>query len=362
MRISWRSLVSWRTWRIAAPRLVPTSAGSRVVADVEGDEVYFESDDAQLHPSAEAFATLFFMPALKRRARLRVDAPLDPVWLRNTTQLPPIFRQWWGFTDRYPVVDSKPRDLPKRSPNRTGQCFTGGVDSFHLLMTRGDDVDFLVFVHGFDIPLTDRPRMDAFEKSLREIAERVGKKAIVLRTNLRTIRRFERAHWEYHTHGPALAATGHFLANTLGRFRIPSTWPRHDTRPYGSSWVIDGYWSSSQTAIEHGDASLSRRDKIPLVANEPLIQQHLRVCCQNVGVMRNCSRCEKCLRTMVGLERCGVLERFEVFDRSASLPELVDALPELPSNLITTWTTTCGRLQDGDLRDAVVRLLARSPA
>jgi hypothetical protein len=360
MPISWQSLASWRTWRISAPRLEPTSTGSRVVAAVVGEDVWFESDDVQLEPSPEAFASLFMVPALKARVRLEIDAPLDPSWIENTRQLLPILNEWWGFEGRHPIVRSTQSTPTLPQSDRVGQCFTGGVDSFHLLMHQGAEVDYLVFVQGFDIPLDDHGRMDAFETSLREVADRVGKKAIVLRSNIRGIRRFERGGWEHRTHGSALAATGHLLAGSLGRLLIPSTWPRHDTRRYGSSWRTDEFWSSSRTRIEHGDASLSRRDKIPLVATERLAWDHLRVCAQETTPTLNCSRCEKCLRTMVGLERCGALEHFATFDRRTPLPRLLDGLPDLPAHLITTWSTTGGRLPPGELRDAVDRLLERS--
>lgn len=60
-----------------------------------------------------------------------------------------------------------------------------------------------------------------------------------------------------------------------------------------------------------------RIEKTKFVAQYPIVQQHLDVCLQDVhsGRKKNCSCCEKCIRTMVTLEALGKLENFiEVFD------------------------------------------------
>src|SRR5574338_435734 len=52
----------------------------------------------------------------------------------------------------------------------TGVFFTGGVDSFHALLTNLETVKALIFVQGFDIPLTDQARLDATARLLDHVA------------------------------------------------------------------------------------------------------------------------------------------------------------------------------------------------
>lgn len=84
---------------------------------------------------------------------------------------------------------------------------------------------------------------------------------------------------------------------------IPSSYAYEDATPWGSHWDTDPLWSSpDKIRIIHDDASVNRRDKIIQLAAEPLVQRHLRVCWRNLAPTGNCSRCEKCLRTMTTLE------------------------------------------------------------
>ena len=65
--------------------------------------------------------------------------------------------------------------------------FSGGVDSFHSLIKHRDEVENLVLVHGFDVPLADTKTFELAETQSREAARLFGKRLIVVRTNL---------HWE----------------------------------------------------------------------------------------------------------------------------------------------------------------------
>ena len=56
-----------------------------------------------------------------------------------------------------------------------------------------------------------------------------------------------------------------------------------------------------------------RLDKIKYIASSPLALRWLRVCWQNLGISYNCGRCEKCLRTMIGLELAGALGKCRTF-------------------------------------------------
>ena len=60
-----------------------------------------------------------------------------------------------------------------------------------------------------------------------------------------------------------------------------------------------------------------RVEKIEEIKNWELAQQNLRVCLhtQIDGNFLNCSRCEKCIRTMIPLYALGSMEKFQTFSK-----------------------------------------------
>lgn len=89
-------------------------------------------------------------------------------------------------------------------------------------------------------------------------------------------------------------------------------------------------FSTNNTEIIDGDPELNRSDKTLLIANNDMVHKHLHVCLsdlvRNNNMLiapwiklktdkRNCTGCEKCLRTLVTLDILGKKENFnEIFD------------------------------------------------
>ncbi len=121
------------------------------------------------------------------------------------------------------------------------------------------------------------------------------------------------------SHGGALAALGHVLAEEVERLVIPSSYPYHDPKPWGSHWDVDPLWSSQRLAVEHADATFRRDGKVRAIADHPMVRRHLRVCFSPKTETGNCSRCEKCIRTMIALAMCGRLDDCETFDRTVPI-------------------------------------------
>jgi hypothetical protein len=320
--------------------------------------VWFESTDAELAANPEAFASAFLIPSLRLRRPLRVEDDLCEEWLRGSEAVLRVCRRWWRYASRPPEAA---RVVHHRRLGRaaTGLCFTGGVDSFHALLCGGYKPALLVFAHGYDIPLVSEQRMAAFDESLRAVGEERGCGVAVIRTTLREHPLFRKESWS-RSHGGALAALGHLLAARIDRLVIPSSWSYDNAQPWGSSWRLDPHWSSSRLEVVHSDASLWRTDKLLRIAQHPLVAQHLRVCWENRAPIGNCSRCEKCVRTMLALETCGKLGSFGVFDRSDPLAERVDALPPLPVHQFAVYEDLIARGLAPELERAVRRLLGRS--
>lgn len=334
----------------------------RITALVGREPVFFESADAQLVPSVEAFASVFLIPALALGVRLVLDLPPSETWLANARRIVPLFRKWWGYTGPDPLfgIESRPDAGPPRIEG--GQCFSGGLDSFYTLFKSPHRRDYLVFVHGFDIPLSDERRMRAYEPSLRTVAAETGRKALLLRTSLRRHSQVRAVSWS-EAHAGALAAAGHVLSDTLGSLVIPSTLSSGRPERYGSNWDSDPLWSSDRLRVVHDETDLERWDKLPPIADEPLLYRCLRVCWENLEPTGNCGRCEKCMRTRVLFARWGLLDRIApVFAEKRSLVESLDRMDPLLNEPRTwVWEPYYQHLPlPGEVLEAIRRLTERS--
>ena len=238
--------------------------------------------------------------------------------------------------------------------------FRGGVDSFYTLLASGRRVDDLVFVHGFDVPLTDAARAADVEENVREIAGVLGARPIVIRTNLRTHAPFRAASWD-RTHGGALAAVGHLLADESATMLISASFFHGGWHPWGSAWQLDPLWSGNGLTIEHVGAELNRADKLRVLRDEPLVRRHLRVCWANRPGLLNCSRCEKCIRNQVILAALGVLEHFRTFESPDTLAARIADVPRIRDRLVFDRYEFALELGLPPAQAAAVRaLLARS--
>jgi hypothetical protein len=348
-------------WRIRSRQV----HDRRIEAEVDGIPVWVECDDVRLTDHPEAWATAFCLPAARADHGLQLDQPIHPAWEATARQNVAVTAGWWGGTAQPTWVAPKPRlsrwlHRRARPASGTGLCFTGGVDSFFSLLGHDQRPTCLVFVVGFDVPVDDHERAARVVALLREVAKEQRTPALIVRTDLREHPRFASISWE-HTHGAALAAIGHLLSATISTLVIPPSYGADRLVPWGSHPELDERWSvPGRLEVVHGDASGHRLDRVLAIADDPLVQRHLRVCWQNVGSHLNCGSCEKCVRTMAMLAAAGTLDACSTFPPRAELPARLEAMDALPPGAIPMWND----LLDVGLRPheqaAVAALIERS--
>ena len=352
---------------ISAPRSTTEGGISRVSADVDGSEVWFESADVTLRPSSEAFVSAFLISAAIQERRLVAAGPVAEDFAANLPRVLDVVTGWWKYAHLLPKVDTTaaPRQQPadgKGPEVRPGAalCFSGGVDSFFSLRAAGRTVDVLVFVHGFDVKPDDVERAATIEEHLKGVAREVGIRSIVIRTNLRTHPSFRTCPW-IRTYGGALAAIGHLLSEEWGTLLVSSSYSYSDARPSGSHWELDPLWSGAGLVVDHVGAESSRTDKLAALKDHPLVQRYLRVCWENRSSRLNCSRCEKCIRNEVVLAALGALESFQVFDDPRTLAERIDGVECVKNEgLFRRYELSLEMGLPYDVDAAVRRLMARS--
>lgn len=335
--------------QLERPRAQATATGSRVTARVGGADIWFESPDVALRPSVEGFVAAFLLPALELRRPLLVAGYACPEFVAGTRQVVERAHQQWGLPLLPPRYAAAIGELAGARSPRAGLLFSGGINSFHALLASGRHVDDLVFVQGFDLPLTDVSRALRCERSLSEVAEATSTRAIRVRTNLRMHPLFQPLSWE-RARGGALAAVGHVLSDHITAALVGSSGPSS----------VRG-WSSASLRVDQVAGGFDAGQKLRAIAQEPLLRQHLRVCRENRGSDPNCSCCERCLRTRMTLLAEGQSSDYRVFESDATLAERLDAMERIVDpSLFPVYQTLITRPLPADVALAASRLLARS--
>jgi hypothetical protein len=345
--------------RIGTPRVEADPRGGwRVTAPVDGHDVWFASADALLAPAPEAFASAFALAAAHLGRPLVVEPPLTHAWVDGAHAAQAVLADLYGLRG-VPEVRARSHRADVAPAPRTALLFTAGVDSFWTLLRSGEPVDDLVWVDGYDVRLHEAGRALRVEERIRACAAATGRRAVVVRTNLRDHPAHEATVWS-HTHGSALAAVGHLLAAETGRLLLSASWSVVVQAPWGSDWRLDPLWGTGHLRVDHVGHHRWRVDKIADLAGEPLVRRHLRVCWEHRTQDLNCSRCEKCVRTMMSLERVGELAHVETFDGSLSVAERLDALDPLPAELAPIYRASLRKGLPPATAAAVRRLMRRS--
>jgi hypothetical protein len=320
----------------------------------------------------DAFVAATLPVAMAAREDLAIDAPVSSRLLENIAPITALYRLWgpmWRM-DLRPCKVSAAQRRPAGRREGVGLFLSGGVDSFHSLLTHtaSDAIDpgrrpsHLLFVHGLDIALDNRELFESAHETVRRAASETGTTPLVVTTNLRELsERF--VHWELY-HGAALASVGLALSGVVGRCLIPSSFGFSTARPWGSHPQLDPLWSTEDVEVLHDGGESSRARKLhTTVAKSELALEQLRVCYRQLEGAYNCGRCEKCVLTMIGLEAAGALQNCR------TLPSKVHPEDVRRLNLASpgSWATGRNLLvemdelgYDGPLRKSLAARLRRS--
>ncbi|MGQ0765616.1 MAG: hypothetical protein ACT4OZ_08120 [Gemmatimonadota bacterium] len=301
---------------------VPGATRERSARANEGERVWFEVDSGIFpSPSGDAFVAAMAPLAATLSESIVTDAPVDELLRAGVTEVSRVWRSWYPATAVVGV--DAPQSTAAPSRGRTAAFFTGGVDSFFTILRHraGEgtpstlQIDDLVYVHGFDLPLDATAGFRRVRDSLGRAAEQLEARLVCVATNLRETA-FARTDWSRLSHGAALAGVAHAIGSRYDTVLIASSAGYRDLRFWGSHPLTDPMFSSSSTRIVHDGAAAMRTEKTEYVAPSAIAQRHLRVCWKSLDG-GNCGRCNNCYRTMMALDAIGVLDKFVTFEASA---------------------------------------------
>lgn len=296
-----------------------TSDGRTVMVTTDGHPGYSARiralDDTDLVTHGDLAHAVLLLPAMRSGRDLELDAAVSSRRLDQGERIQDVLLTWDRFLRprhrwyrRVRVTAPVPEEPLARAPG-TLCLFTGGVDSFHTVITERHRIDALLYIHGFDVDLDDEPLRRQVGDHLRRAAEGLDLPLVELESDLRDAGHGVHVGWDDH-HGAALVATASSLTHRFGHLLVPATHTYAHLEGLGSHPLLDPLWSGDRLTVEHVGAQHTRVDKIRALADEPVAREHLRVCWENRDGRYNCGRCEKCVRTGVAVRLAGAEGRF----------------------------------------------------
>lgn len=218
---------------------------------------------------------------------------------------------------RVNVAQLVDNDVPAGSG--TGLLFSGGVDSLASVARHGDDISTLIGVQGWTVDLEDDAEWERSRERATSVATTHDATVSSIASNALTMldTPMLHAHFKQHIVGSWYSGVGHGLgllslcapfsvADELDRIHIASTHTQKFDQPWGSHPDIDNHVRWGTATATHDGYELSRQEKIDLL--DEYIDRtgdNIALYTCNRGEATNCSQCEKCYRTAVGLLLAG---------------------------------------------------------
>lgn len=266
-----------------------------------------------------------------------------------------------GYKEMYPKVPLAGKVLAENVINyrqekpdfRSAVFFSGGVDATASLLAHITEKPDLVTIWGADIKLDDKIGWNNVQTHIQNVAGEFGLMALTIKSNFRSFIKpvfgalsayWHDNYWYGIQHG--IGIIGHIApyayVRGLSMTYIGSTNSPEYRMEYAcaSDPRIDNHVRFAGMKVLHDQADCTRQDKIDHIVDY-VSKKHvgltLRVCWISTGG-KNCCRCEKCFRTIMGLLASNAEPRKFGFD--VILSDLISIKPYLERKV---W------LSDGDI-------------
>lgn len=196
---------------------------------------------------------------------------------------------------------------------KTAMLFSGGVDAYATYIRVRDKKPDLVTILGADIEIEDTEQWERF-KTFMESEELLSKnEKQYITTNVRNFYTYhvelllkDIGWWGKVQHGLSLIGSLAPLSFIKGykNVYIASSYTKEIQIAWGSTPKTDEAIRWCSTHVFHDGYELKRQDKVDLItkfAKTNKIPFRLRVCYSELRTDFNCSNCEKCFRTILGI-------------------------------------------------------------
>ena len=272
--------------------------------------------------SGNAALPLGLLVAMAAGLPLRMEAPVSPLLLENCERFQEIHQCFFPDETIVSIRAEAAAVMSVPPALGVGSFLSNGVDSLHTILEHRDEITHFIFIIGFDIWLKHSEYAALALAQARETAAKLGRPLIVVETNA-----FDFAHhyipWPRDGH-PLQATIGFLLSPLLGKIiqALDFSYRRFEIGPEHPH--LYEALCSEDFRIQPSCGKYTRQEKIRRLCQSPEWLPHLRVCWDMPEDLLNCGKCEKCLRTMIGLSIEGA---------SALCPVLPELKPEAVAQL-----------------------------
>lgn len=276
-------------------------------------------DEAFVINDASPFLASFLLPCMRIKEDMIIYGSVSSKLFNSISDIQKLVLRWDIGLSEITVNATNIQDSV--TPQYTSCFFSVGVDSFYTYLTNASNITHLLFVNGFDLPLSNTALSSKMRDVVLEIAQKENKKCLFVSTNVADIIQ-KILVWDL-GHGGALAGVGLFLRGGLKQIYISSAVRYDELFPYGTHPSLDPLWSSENTEFIHFGIKYNRFEKIlHSISSSNLALSHLHVCAQNRLGQYNCSNCYKCLITMIEMVCANVFDQAQTFQHPLDLEKV----------------------------------------
>lgn len=318
---------------------------------------------------SDGFAVALLLLAMVLGEHIEVRGVLSPRLAYGMQEYQRVFNCW--FPQKFKLIDIKCDNYKPQDQNDVkggvASAFSGGVDSFYTLWSHlpqhqpnhNYQIKYGLFIHGYDILLEDEATYNTAQQAYAEMMHKQGLQLLVGRTNVYDFG--SKVEWAL-SHGSAIIGFAMVLGRLLSRLFIPSGYTYKDSHLRGGTDpVLDHLLSTETLEIIHDGASVNRVEKTASIAKWAETYSRLRVCWVKPDGLKNCCECEKCIRTMITLDMCGDLSKYDTFPQPLSRQKIrscryLDAYDYIFAQEIIESATAVGREDIAtDIRYALIK-------
>jgi len=249
---------------------------------------------------------------------------IDKAFLESLEKVKAIMKEWYPELPFSTRIQAENVTSNNNNYAGYGLLFSGGIDSTASFIRQKENKVNLIMIWGADIPLNKEDFWYRIKERYIKFAEQEEMKIDFIKTNMHSFlneRMLDYKFGKYLTdfswwgafqHGIGLLGLCAPLTviKRIGTIFIASS---HTKDMYDYHWgshpLIDERISWANTEVVHDGYNLSRQQKIELLINDYIKKTgrfpFLRVCWSQFSDF-NCSKCEKCSRTITELVLAGI--------------------------------------------------------
>lgn len=270
----------------------------------------YHNMDLLLNDDIEGYISLFIPHLLLSGDILLTSCHVDNTYMKNLKQVKLYYEKCLHRSFNLNIY--APITHKKYNKKQSICTFTGGIDSFYTLLSKETSIDTILYCINYDIHKNQTDLLNQQMNVINNVAKNLGKKVIICETNNRIVLQYLKSYncnntgdrWGVYLHGICIFNHAYNLSNYYSEFYFPSTLSiNNEWKLWGSDHKLDKHFSSSHMHIfTHGDVDRFQKTKfLCLHKKKNLVFDNLKVCWLNSNKMFNCSKCDKCVRTILSI-------------------------------------------------------------